>query len=878
MNKLKQLIYKERNWLLILLLSISIAIVSHTFFILEWFDGKFMTGPGDGLSQMLPFKQLLYEQYTTGNFFYSDRFGLGGGTYSQLSYYFSTSLFFIGSVALTYMLELCGVIDQPTIFYWANTLIPISIIRVTLMMFVTTKYFKYMKIGSVPAFVGAVLYSTSVIYFRHVTYWEFFADAMLWLPILLYGVEKVIREQKAGWFVVALVLCLFNNFYFAYINILLASMYIICRWFIKLDEDETTIFVQIKQYIVGGLIAFGISAVSFIPAVYGYFHNHRIAYEAEIPLLLPMDNPFLDGRIIVIPAFAMICLLIRPFYQEKRFAFYAYLMLISIVFHMSPIVGSAFNGFSAPQYRWEYFLAFVFAGVIAVSLEQMNRITKKHLIIAISGLVLLYSVSYVVDPVLSFTNWQSAYLVYVTIATILIVIRLMMPFGRRTMAMLVVFLVISSLFTSNFYQYVKLSQEGDVQSSTKEWMHSEAYYSDDQRALLQRIQDEEEDEFYRIDWMTPSRNNTPIVQQFNGFSVYSSILNHHLLYFYLYDVEIDTGKESVSRYGTVGNRANLASVLAGKYYIAKKGDLNVPFGFYEKYTVGDYTAYENEYVLPFVRTTKQIYTEAQLANASPLERERAMIDGIILKAYEGKVATVQHAPDFMKDVTIREKGATFENNRLTVTEKSGGIDLVLDESSMADTEDYYVSFQLQRLDQDRQFTLHVNEYKTLRKKNSSIYKTGVDNLTIRVSAAPEISIRLPKGTYTLTDLQLFGENYEVLKKNHQSSSDISYEWEKNRLEVSFNNVEQAQFMQLPIPFEKGWQAYVNGEEQEVLQANYAFIGLALEEGQNDIKLVYSPPYFKVSLIVSCLSLVFALFVYSQKGRVLLTRIVKRQKI
>src|SRR5699024_3301390 len=182
------------------------------------------------------------------------------------------------------------------------------------------------------------------------------------------------------------------------------------------------------------------------------------------------------------------------------------------------------------------------------------------------------------------------------------------------------------------------------------------------------------------------------------------------------------------------------------------------------------------------------------------------------------------------------------------------------------------------LDQDRQFTLHVNEYKTLRKKNSSIYKTGVDNLTIRVSAAPEISIRLPKGTYTLTDLQLFGENYEVLKKNHQSSSDISYEWEKNRLEVSFNNVEQAQFMQLPIPFEKGWQAYVNGEEQEVLQANYAFIGLALEEGQNDIKLVYSPPYFKVSLIVSCLSLVFALFIYSQKGRVLLTRIVKRQKI
>lgn len=37
------------------------------------------------------------------------------------------------------------------------------------------------------AFTGAVLYGTSVIYFRHTVFWEFFSDAMLWLPLLVAG-------------------------------------------------------------------------------------------------------------------------------------------------------------------------------------------------------------------------------------------------------------------------------------------------------------------------------------------------------------------------------------------------------------------------------------------------------------------------------------------------------------------------------------------------------------------------------------------------------------------------------------------------------------------------------------------------------------------
>src|SRR5690606_40477194 len=92
--------------------------------------------------------------------------------------------------------------------------------------------------------------------------------------------------------------------------------------------------------------------------------------------------------------------------------------------------------------------------------------------------------------------------------------------------------------------------------------------------------------------------NTPITQRFNGFSAYSSILNKDLLYFYYFNLDIDMGRESLSRYGTLGDRSNLYSILGGKYYISHKGDTSIPFGFEKAFTSGDYIAYQNKNILP----------------------------------------------------------------------------------------------------------------------------------------------------------------------------------------------------------------------------------------------------------------------------------------
>lgn len=103
------------------------------------------------------------------------------------------------------------------------------------------------------------------------------------------------------------------------------------------------------------------------------------------------------------------------------------------------------------------------------------------------------------------------------------------------------------------YQQGYLFERSNIKSVSDTYLNSEAYAGHEQMKLIQQIQSRsKEDPLARIDWMNGVRNNTPLFEGFQGMSAYSSILNQHLLHFYWNDLQIDMGRESVSRYATMG--------------------------------------------------------------------------------------------------------------------------------------------------------------------------------------------------------------------------------------------------------------------------------------------------------------------------------------
>ncbi|MGD6844854.1 YfhO family protein [Bacillus infantis] len=839
------------------------AVLSHAFFISEWFEGRYMTGMNDGLSQMQPFKQLLYELYTSGEFFYSPDFGFGGGTYTQLGYYFATSIVFLITAAVTFILESLGLIGTPDIFYWADIILIVSIIRLTGILLLASYYFRMLGMKALPAFTGSVIYGTSIIYFRHVTYWEFFADSMLWLLLLLIGIERIMRGKGPGLFIIAVSISLFDNFYFAYVNFLLSGVYVLFRWIFPFDGNERSKAIQLKQYIIGLAAGFSISGFSFFPAVYGYLNNYRPAYEDHIPAFEFIDNLLLNGRIVYLPAFVLICLLAKPLYRNTHFRFFAVMTIVLSILHFSPFIGSLFNGFSAPQYRWEYMLSLAAGGAAGAALPLAGRIRVSVRAAAAAGTALFYIMFYHFDPKLEFERWQDTYMLAAAFISAAVFLLGAAFFRKKAAVLLSAAVILTSVLIPNFYQEERLTVTGTEYRVSKDFMNSREYNGADQQELIRLVQEGNDDPLARIDWMIPLRNNTPIVQNFRGMSVYSSILNKELLWFYLRDLEIDMGRESVSRYASLGDRANLYSILMGKYYIAEKGDASIPYGFKRIASAGGYAAYENEYLLPFVRTADSVYLEKDLKGSSPAAKEQAMLKGIVLEEGEANAPTPD-SRNLISQAEIKPVNAEYSRGKLKVSGEEGGIDLLISERNPS-AKDYLVGFNIDGINNKEEFILEVNEFQTIRKEEGSIYRTGVDDLIIRVKAADRISFRMPKGEYHLKDFKLYEETFEVLENAKEEESrhlTPEVEWSGNRLSFELQKQGDGEYAVIPLPYEKGWGLKINGKEEELLKANYAFTGFRLQEGQNMIELVYYPPYFfqLLALSFAAISICFAAFI------------------
>jgi len=505
-------------------------------------------------------------------------------------------------------------------------------------------------------------------------------------------------------------------------------------------------------------------------------------------------------------------------------------------------------------------------GTVAVAFDQLHRFTLRRFAIAAVFAVSCYALYASADEYFIIDS-PSSLLAFGSLLISLILLSLYIYFKKTLFkGLLMAFLFVWVLLFANLYQTEKLLEDGNIAEVNEELVTGADYDDPEINELLDYIHAKESDGPYRIEWMEGVRNNTPIVQDFQGFSAYSSILNKNLLYFYLYDLEIDMGRESVSRYATLGNRANLHSLLQGKYIIRPHGDENIPYGFTEIYSSKNYTIHENSNVLPFARSTSTVYQEQRLAELAPLMREQAMLTGIVLDKDLGQdPENLPGSGDNLLPFDVTAVGATYDGALLQVTEKTGGLNLNV-ENPPESGGDVFVSFHLENKAADQGFPLQVNGYHTTRKSNQSVYKTFVDDLTIRIPADEHVEIRLPEGTYELDEIQLYSESYEILREQ-ADQPDLSSNLiiDGSHVSLDYSNVENDDYLKLSIPYERGWRATVNGQDAEVLRADYAFLAVPLETGDNRVSLTYRPPFFKLALIVSVFSVLLGLlFVFGRR--------------
>lgn len=815
-----------------------LSLCAHLFFIISSTQGTYMKGINDGLSQMLPFKQFIYEKYARRDFFYAADFGLGGDFFSSLAYYFSTNLFFLPWVVGTWLVSQVVPLTID-VNYWLALVLPMSIVKQTAIMYIAFLFLR--KVSNMPkaAYVAAIFYAVSPFFFRHELYWDILTDEMFWLPLSLLGIEKIIRRESSTLFTLAVAAVMISNFYLAYMTLLIGGIYIVIRLFYRLSEYEQTKKGQLFRYIGFGLLGAGMSLFAFIPAAQSFLNNVRPPFQDPIEWLNINDDIFMNPRVLWLPVFIFILFFIRYLYRVRTYRLFAMIAAIGLVGHFIPYVGSIFNGFSAPQQRWESLIILSFSVMLTFALHDVKQWQyQKGPLNGIIAFLLVWFGFELLMPQYDIA-WPLAS------GTICwIVFFFLFYFYKWSAIWLASSIIIASLLQANYFSYT-LTQAGDG-VATKTFIDSERYNAPEQQQLVDWMKNHLDQDDYRIDWMAPLRNNTPIIQNFNGTSVYSSILNGHLLYFYWDDLQIDMTRESVSRYGTLGSRANLMALEQVQFYMRDSSNSSVPDGYKLVKEHGQYHVYETKQLLPAFRVAKTSYDEAALANAPILAKEHAMLNGVIREDGQASPPPVKRL-DHDIDIT----GGSWDQQTLQIDDSEGVVDVQVKPSKRAKT--LYMTFYIEGIRHQDSFEIRANEYYTTRKKSDSIYRTNANTLTLAVKADDHIRVTLPKGTYRFRDVAVYEEDGRILKHALQRTEAAQMTWDDGDAYGTVT-AEDGDILATSIPYEKGWRATIDGERVDVEKVNYAFVGVPLTAGQHKVTLHYLPPYWPY---VAWLSLIAA---------------------
>ena len=554
------------------------------------------------------------------------------------------------------------------------------------------------RLGETDAFpvtIGALVYTfCGYVFNAGFSHIFFISNLMLCLPLILAAAERYLQERKWGCFVAVIAMTMAAGYYYAFMDTLLMTIYLVIRQLCVNGKDLKRSFFELMRLFLLYLWGFALSLVIFLPSVMNYFicgrtdtgeDTIRLLYSPEIyrEMLASFVAPQMSGgwNQTSFAGIALIALTVVYLRRDRESRVVRWSFPLLTLFYCLPYAGSVFNGFGYVTNRWCFGLALCVAMATTYGAKHLWDLDarQKRIVLTVCGLWALASL------VLYFQR-------NVVVGVVLLALVLLAVFRqdkspehdgvkRRVAAVTVLALTVHIMiyFLPVFQNGIDRYKDGSkVMSSLQKSPEFAA-------AKL------EDESFYRIE-CAPTRGNRFALSGGNGVSSYWSALPAKMTSFYQ-AFEISAVRQSYALWG-LDNCAALEALSSVKYYVNQDDTGKyAPYGYEAAGTVKGrsrvFTVYQNRYALPLGYTYESWMSEADFRALNPVERQQAMLQCAVME--QGPNELTQAAPQITaqkRDWSIVEmSGVTALDERSYHVEKGGGT-ITLRMDPLADTETY----------------------------------------------------------------------------------------------------------------------------------------------------------------------------------------------
>lgn len=528
-------------------------------------------------------------------------------------------------------------------------------------------------------FCGFVIYAG----IRH----PFFINPMIYLPLLLLGVEKIYRKESFAVFTIAVCVSAISNFYFFYMIAIITAIYVIVRYFTMARQHcVKDALHQLLKVFGSAILGVGLSAFIFLPIVYVFLTSTRTDSALEQNLLYYNWNYY---ETLITSAFSNVsavnwtCLtfaapsfasIVTLFMTKNKHKGVKITFVVLFGMTLIPVFGKIFNGFSYVSNRWSFALAGIVAIIVATIWEDMLSLTKKQLIV-LGISTALYCILAVALHGIGRNLFISLAIIMGTCMLLIIYKKHTFPFlTKNVTSLLLVLMILVSSGVNAYYKYSsRHSGYAEQFLQTGEALQGIKKSSD---AIAQKYTSKE-DTFVRNEQDEISNSNASVITKSTGLQFFWSLENSGASDFFF---ENGLNNFLSQKYQNLNGRAFLNSLASVKYFISSDEEPPKPYGFDEIDTLKrgkkEYTVYKNNHSLPLGYTYSSYIDKIQYNQMTMAEKQQALVQSVVLEdtnSTKGLELYQQGIPEFthteVKCSVSVIKNATIESDSTIIAHK-----------------------------------------------------------------------------------------------------------------------------------------------------------------------------------------------------------------